>query len=64
MVRVIRFLAADAFEFVVHPVIHVEDEICDGVRKDFDSALRDVCVDVFEAGYRVNVSAFAAEKFG
>ena len=57
------FLASDSLEFVVHPVIHVEDEIGDGVWKSGDAALREVSVDVFDARSGVDMGAFAVEEF-
>jgi hypothetical protein len=57
-------LTADAFEFVVHPVIHVEDQIGDRVREDLDSADSQLGRDVFYARERISVRAFPAEEFG
>jgi len=58
-----RFLAAHATQIVVHPVVHVEDELSDGVRETRDLARCEFGGKIFDAGEGIGVSAFAAEQF-
>jgi hypothetical protein len=58
-----RLVTANAAQFVVHPVIHVEDELCDGVGKAFDVAACKVGGKIFDAGAGIGVGAFSVEQF-
>jgi len=58
-----RLLTANTAQFVVHPVIHVEDELSDGVGKAFYVPARQVGGKIFGAGYGIGVGAFAVEQF-
>jgi hypothetical protein len=57
------FFAADAAEFVAHPVIHVEDEFGDRVGEAFDMPFRQVSGGVLDAREGISVGAFTVEKF-
>src|SRR6476661_1787973 len=64
MLRICRLLAADALQFVAHPVIHVKDEVGDRVGEAFHVTGGKFSGDVFHACERVDVGAFATEEFG
>jgi len=63
VLRVCGLLATDALEFVAHPVIHVENELGDGVRKAGNLPGRDIGRNVFDAGKWIDMSAASAEEF-
>jgi len=58
-----RLLIAHATQIVVHPVVHVEDELSDGVWETRDLARCEVGGKIFDAGYGIGVSALATEQF-
>ena len=58
-----RPLAANAAQFVVHPVVHVEDELSDGVGKTFHVACSEFCRKILDAGQRISMSTFAVQQF-
>jgi hypothetical protein len=64
MFRIRGPLAANAAEFVVHPIIHVEDELSDRVRKSRDLPPGEFSGKIFNARQRVSMSALAAKQFG
>jgi hypothetical protein len=56
-------LPANATQFVVHPVVHVEEELSDRVRKAFHVACRHFGGEIFNTGHGIGVRALAAEQF-
>jgi hypothetical protein len=56
-------LAANAAQLVVHPVIHVEDKLSDGVRKSFNLARGQFGGKILDAGDGISVRAFAVQQF-
>ena len=63
LLRKRRSFAANAAQFVIHPVIHVGDELPNRVRKPHDLARRQVGRKILDARYGIGVSAFTAEQF-
>ena len=55
--------ACDAVEFVVHPIVHVVDELPDGVGVALDCARGEIWREVFDAADWVGVCALAVEEF-
>jgi hypothetical protein len=58
-----RPLTTNAAQFVVHPVIHVEDKLPNGVRKSRNLPCRQFVRKIFDASKRIDVSASAAKQF-
>ena len=63
MFRIRWPLAANAALLVVHPIIHVEDKLSDGVRKGFHVAHRQFGRKILNAGQRIRVSTFTVQQF-
>jgi len=63
MFRIRRPLAANAAHFILHPIIHVENKLSDGVRKSRDRARSQFGGKILHTGKRIRVSAFPPEQF-
>ena len=59
-----RPLAANAALFVVHPIVHVEDKLGDGVGKTFDLARGQFGREIFDTGERIGVCPFGVQQLG
>ena len=58
-----RPLAANPAQLVIHPVIHVEDELTDRVRESRNLPRRQLGRQIFHARDGIDVCAFAAKQF-
>ena len=56
-------MPADAAQFIVHPIIHVEDECGDRMREVRDLLCGEIGREIFDAADGVGVSALAVEEF-
>ena len=56
-------LAADAAEFIAHPIIHVEDELGDAVGKSGNVFRGKFHGEVFDARDWIDVRALSVEEF-
>jgi hypothetical protein len=62
--RIRQWLAMNALQVIVHPVIHVEDDLADGVRKSGDVVRGKVYRKIFNAPYWIGMCSFAVQQFG
>lgn len=63
MFRIRGFLTARTVQIVVHPIIHVEDELCDRVRKSGYVACGQLGGKIFDANQGIGVRALAVKQF-
>src|SRR5215469_8871471 len=63
VLRILWPVAANAAEFVAHPVIHVEDELADAVREAGNLFCGKFGGEIFNARDRIHVRAFSMEEF-
>ena len=61
--RILWTFAADAVKFIAHPVIHVEDELGDAVRKSGNVIRGKFRGEVYYARDWIDVCAFSVEEF-
>jgi hypothetical protein len=64
MPRIRRTLAANSPQFIVHPIIHVEDKLPDGVWESFQMPHRQFGGEIFDASDGISVRALAMQEFG